>query len=163
MIDALSCFSMSRAASILASLLLTTIAAPGCALLAVPALGSAAASGSAGALTRAGASAMSGGTVYRTFDAPLRDVHDAVERTLARLEFPSPVEQVKQEHVTLQTYASERRVRIDLQPITPTLIQVEVTVAINFFQKDPATAATLVDLVAEALGPNPRALSRLPP
>jgi hypothetical protein len=72
MIDALSCFSMSRAASILASLLLTTIAAPGCAMLAVPALGSAAASGSAGALTRAGASAMKGGTVYRTFDAPLR-------------------------------------------------------------------------------------------
>jgi hypothetical protein len=181
---------MSRAASILASLLLTTIAAPGCAMLAVPALGSAAASGSAGALTRAGASAMKGGTVYRTFDAPLRDVYDAVQRTLARLEFPSPEEQVKphvgargaavdmqpgtgsfqghaaegsvdagdrlgffQEHVTLQTNGIERRVHIDLQPITPTLVQVGVTVAINFFQKDPATAATLVDLVAEALGP----------
>jgi Protein of unknown function (DUF3568) len=153
MIDALSCFSMSRAASILASLLLITIAAPGCAMLAVPALGYAAASGSADALTRAGASAMRGGTVYRTFDAPLRDVYDAVERTLARLEFPSPEEQVKQEHVTLQTNAIERRVHIDLQPITPTLVQVGVTVAINFFQKDPATAATLVDLVAEALGP----------
>jgi Protein of unknown function (DUF3568) len=153
MIDVLSCFSMSRAASILASLLLTAIAAPGCALLAVPALGSAAASGSAGALTRAGASAMRGGTVYRTFDAPLHDVYDAVKRTLARLEFPSPEEQVKQEHVTLQTNAIERRVHIDLQPITPTLVQVGVTVAINFFQKDPATAATLVDLVAEALGP----------
>jgi hypothetical protein len=70
---------------------------------------------------------------------------------------------VKQEHVTLQTNAIERRVHIDLQPITPTLVQVGVTVAINFFQKDPATASTLVDLVAEALGPNSRVLSRLPP
>jgi hypothetical protein len=42
----------------------------------------------------------------------------------------------------------------------PALTQVRVTAVIGLFQKDPATATTLVDLVAEALGPEPRALSR---
>jgi hypothetical protein len=82
-----------------------------------------------------------------------------VETTLARLEFPDSDEQVHQERMTLRTNGIERHVRVDLQPITPTLTQVSVTVAINFWQKDPATAATLVDLVAETLGPEPRALS----
>ena len=152
---------MSHASPILASLLLTTIALPGCvAAVAVPALGSAAASGGAGAVVRAGVTSMQGGTVYRTFDAPLANLHAAVETTLARLEFPVPEEKVHQEHITLRTNAIERRIRVDLQPITPTLTQVSVTVAINSWQKDPATAATLVDLVAETLGPEPRALSR---
>ena len=102
---------------------------------------------------------MKNGTVYRTLDAPLRDVHAAVETTLSRLEFSGQEEQVTQEHVTLQTTGIERQVRIDLQPITPTLTQVSITVAINYWQKDPATAATLIDLVAEALGPEPSALS----
>jgi hypothetical protein len=126
----------------------------------VPVLGSAAASGSAGALVRAGTGSMKAGAVYRTFDASLHEVHTAVLSTLARLELPTPEEQVNREHVTLHTDAIERQVRIDLQPITPALTQVRVTVAIGPFQKDPATATTLVDLVAEALGPEPRVPSR---
>ena len=62
--------------------------------------------------------------------------------------------------MTLRATAIDRHVRVDLQPITPALTQVSVTVAINFWQKDAATAATLVDLVALALGPSPRAVSR---
>jgi hypothetical protein len=155
---------VSHTVSILGCLLAMTTALQGCvAAVAVPALGSAAASGGAGELVRAGASSIQGGTVSRTFDAPLPSVHDAVETTLARLDFPAPDEQVHQEHMTLRTNAIERRVRVDLQPITPTLTQVSVTVEINFWQKDPATAATLVDLMAEMLGPEPRALSRSSP
>ena len=48
-------------------------------------------------------------------------------------------------------------------PPAGALTQVSVTVAINYWQNDPATAATLVDLVAEALGPAPRALSDTSP
>jgi hypothetical protein len=154
---------MFRAAQVLAPILLAAMALHGCAALAVPALGSAAVSGSAGELVRAGAASIKGGTVYRTFDASLRDVHVAAQTTLSRLEFSGLEEQVKQEHVTLRSNAIERRVRIDLQPITPALTQVAVTVAIGAWQKDLATATTLVDLVAEALGPEPRALSRPPP
>jgi hypothetical protein len=150
----------SHAASTLGSLLLAATALHGCALVAVPALGSAAASGSASALVGAGAGSIKGGVVYRTFDASLRDVYAAVQRTLSRLEFPAPEEQIKQEHVTLNTAAIERRVRIDLQPITPALTQVRVTAVIGLAEKDLATATTLVDLMAEALEPETRALSQ---
>src|SRR5262245_47867 len=94
--------SVSSATSFLGLLLLTAVGLPGCAAaLAVPALGSAAASGSANALVRAGASSLEGGTVYRTFDAPLETVHAAVGTTLARLELGAPDEEVHQEHMTL--------------------------------------------------------------
>jgi hypothetical protein len=147
---------------ILPVLLATAIALPGCAaVVAVPAIGSAAASGGASALVRAGSTAVQGGTVYRTFDASLTSVHDAVETTLARLEFPAPDEEVHKERVILSANAIDRHVRVDLQPITPTLTQVSITVSINFWQKDAATAATLVDLVTKALGPAPTVSSRL--
>src|SRR5262249_24891413 len=134
---------------------------PGCAAaLAIPAVGSGAASG-AGALVRAGTTAVQGGTVYRTFDAPLTSVYSAVEATLARLEFPAPDEQAHQERVILSANAIERHVRVELQPITRTLTQVSVTVSINFWQKDSATAATLIDLVTKTLGPTPTVSSRL--
>jgi Protein of unknown function (DUF3568) len=125
----------------------------------VPAVGSAAASGG-GALVRAGAASVKNGAVYRTFDASLRDVHAAVLSTLAHLELPTPEERVDRERVTLHTQAIERRVRIDVQPITPALTQVRVTAVIGPFQADEATATTLVDLVAKALGPEARAASR---
>ena len=147
---------------ILPVLLATAIALPGCAaVVAVPAIGSAAASGGASALVRAGSTAVQGGTVYRTFDASLTSVHDAVETTLARLEFPAPDEEVHQERVILSANAIDRHVRVDLQPITPTLTQVSITVSINFWQKDAATAATLIDLVTKTLGPAPTVSSRL--
>jgi hypothetical protein len=153
---------VSRAVLILAPLLGIAVALPGCAAaIAIPAIGSGAASGGAGALVRAGTTAVQGGTVYRTFDAPLTSVHDAVETTLARLEFPTPDLEVHQESVSLSANAIERHVRIDLQPITMTLTQVSVTVSINFWQKDPATAATLIDLVTKTLGPARTISSRL--
>ena len=145
------------------SVLLAAMALHGCAVLAVPAVGSAAASGG-GELVRAGAGSIKNGTVYRTFDAPLREVHAAVRTTLSRLGFPGPEEQVHEERVTLRTNAIVRRVRIELQSITSALTQVSVTVASGPWRKDPATATTLVDLVAETLGPpKPRALSRPTP
>ena len=151
-----------RTISILPVLLAMAIALPGCAaVVAVPAIGSAAASGGASALVRAGSTAVQGGTVYRTFDASLTSVHDAVETTLARLEFPAPDEEVHQERVILSANAIDRHVRVDLQPITPTLTQVSITVSINFWQKDAATAATLIDLVTKTLGPAPTVSSRL--
>jgi hypothetical protein len=132
----------------------------GCAALAVPVIGSAAASGSAGALVRAGAASVKNGAVYRTFDASLREVHSAVLGTLARLEIPTPEEQVDRERVTLRTRAIERKVRIDLQPITPALTQVRVIAAIDVLQDDTATATTLVDLVTKALEPGGSAVAR---
>jgi hypothetical protein len=145
---------MGRRAALSVGLLLgAATALQGCAALAVPVIGSAAASGSAGVLVRAGAASVKNGAVYRTFDASLHDVHAAVLTTAARLQLPAPEEKVDHERVTLHTAGIERQVRIDLQPITPALTQIRVAAAIGVFQDDTATATTLVDLVAKALEP----------
>lgn len=153
---------MSRTDLILVAHLTIAIASQGCAAaIAIPAIGSAAASGGAGELVKAGSTAAQGGTIYRTFDAPLTSVRDAVETTLAHLEFPAPDEEFNQERIILSAHAIDRQVRVDLKPITPMLTQVTVNVSINFWQKDAATASTLIDLVTNTLGPAHEASSRL--
>jgi Protein of unknown function (DUF3568) len=151
---------MYRTLSALISALLAALVLHGCAALAAPALASGAASGSTGALVRAGTGSISSGAVYRTFDAPLGDVQAAVRTTLSHVQFPAAEEQADEKHVTLRTTAINRQVQIDLLPITPALTQVGITVAIGPFRKDLATATTLTDLLAEALGPSLKATAR---
>ena len=151
---------MYRTLSALISALLAALVLQGCATLAAPALASGAASGSSNALVRAGTGWIRSGAVYRTFDAPLRDVHAAVQTTVSNVQFPAAEEQGDDKHVTLRTTATNRQVRIDLLPITPALTQVGITVVNGPFRKDLATATTLSDLLAEALGPSLKATSR---
>ena len=152
---------MYRTLSALVSALLAALVLQGCAAIAAPALGSAATSGSTGALVRAGTGwTSSSGEVYRTFDAPLGDVHAAVRTTLSHVQFPVAEEQGDDTHVTLRATATNRQVRIDVLPITPALTQVGITVVNGPFRKDLATATTLSDLLAEALGPSLKATSR---
>jgi hypothetical protein len=152
---------MGRGAAVTVGLLLgAATALSGCAALAVPAIGSAAASGSAGALVRAGAASVKNGAVYRTFDASLHDVHVAVLTTVASLQLPAPAEKIDHERVTLHTGGIERQVSIDLQPITPALTQLRVAVTIDALRDDTATATTVVDLVAKALEPERSTVAR---
>jgi hypothetical protein len=140
-----------------AVVLVVCLATQGCALLAVPAVGSAV-SGGMGGIARAGAARV-GGATARTFSASLPVVYGAVRATLNRLEFAPPEEEFDQEHVTLRTAGIERDVRIDLQPITPAITQVRVQVKRNLLSRDLATATELVAQVAEALEPDGQRLA----
>jgi hypothetical protein len=130
----------------------------GCVALALPALATSAAGGGATELVRAGAAWTSGGSSYRTFKASLSDVYAAVQTTLAQLEFPVPDEEVEQEKMILRTRAIDRRVRIDLNPVTSSLISVRITAIRGLMTKEPATAATLIELVGDIVTPELNAL-----
>jgi hypothetical protein len=135
------------------------LALQGCAVLAIPAVASVA-GGGAEELVKAGAASTTGGAASRTFKGSLPEVHAAVRRTLAELEFPEPDEKVIEERMILRTRAIDRQIRIDLRPVTSSLINVRVAVVRGLFSKEPATAEALTDLVADMLQPPPSALPR---
>jgi hypothetical protein len=132
----------------------------GCVALAAPAMGPALSAG--GDVLRAGAAHTLGGASYRTFGAPLVEVYGAVHRTLARLEFSPPDEEIREEDVRLSTVGIRRSVRIELHPITPALTQMRVFVRGARLGKDPATASEIVAQIERTLAGAPSALSRGP-
>jgi hypothetical protein len=128
--------------------------------VALPALASSVAGGGATELVKAGAAWTSGGSSYRTFRASLPDVYAAVRTTLAELEFPEPDEEVEQEKMILRARAIDRELRVDLNPVTSSLVSVRITVVQGLMRKDPATAATLIELVGDIVQPEWNALPR---
>jgi hypothetical protein len=150
--------SARLAAPVLAVSLVSALATQGCAVMAVPAVGSAL-SGGVGGAVRAGVSTM-GGVTARTFSVPLPELYAGVRATLSRLEFAPPDEEVDQERITFRVEGIDRTVRIDLHPITPAITQMRVTVRKNAFTRDTATATELVAQVGETLQGWPAALPR---
>jgi hypothetical protein len=122
------------------AVLTPVLALSGC--VALPVIAPAAFS-AGGDLVKAGTVRM-GGATYRTFSLPLSDVYRATRKTLDGLGFEPPVEESKEERVTLRAHALGRTVRIDLQPITGGMTQMRVFVRTETLGKDLATASELV-------------------
>ena len=148
-----------RLPSYLLMLAVSVLGAQGCALLAVPVMGSAMSAGAEG-VAKAGLAKTMGGSTYRTFSAPLAEVYGAVRTTLERLDWSLSEDEIKAEHVTMRAVAIDRKVRIDLQPITTAMTQVKVTVGKEPFGKDEMTASELMVQTEEVLNPQPSALPR---
>jgi hypothetical protein len=143
--------SMSRMLLVVAAVLTL----PGCAAIALPAIAPAAVN-AGGSLAKAGTAHTFGGATYRTFSAPLDEVYDATRQTLARLGFSPAEEEGTRAHVTLRTLATDRKVRIDLQPLTPGMTQMRVFVRTEMLGKDVATASELVAQTELLLVPDER-------
>jgi Protein of unknown function (DUF3568) len=146
--------------AVIVALFLIPVALAGCAALATPAVAPVVSAG--GDLLKVGTSHTFGGASFRTFSAPLADVYDAVRATLTRLDFAVPEEKFDEEHVTLRAVGIGRKVRIDLQPITPALTQVRVFVRKDSLGKDPATASELMAQTERTLIGTASALPRQP-
>jgi len=125
------------------------LALSGC--IAAPALAPAAFS-AGGDLVKAGTVRL-GGATLRTFSAPLADVYQATRKTLDSLGFQKPEEEMAEERVILHAHGVDRTVRIDLQPITPSMTQMRVLVRKKMLAKDLATASELVAQTELRLAP----------
>jgi hypothetical protein len=134
---------------VIAALLAIALVSAGC--IAAPALAPAAVS-AGGDLVKAGAVRL-GGSTFRTFSLPLAEVRAAVKTTLESLGFPPASEQTGEERIVLHAESADRTVRIDLQPITPVMTQVRVSVRKATFSQDPATASELIARIEQKLAP----------
>lgn len=156
---------MRQAAAVLLFAVSVTWATSGCALLALPVVGSALSSG-AGSVAKLGTE-HSMGSSARTFSAPTDDVHDTALSTLQRLGVKVlEEERARDGLMTIRALAYERHVTMKIEPVTPMMTRVVLRVR-HGLGKDEATAAEIVaqvarDVEGQAVARNARP-SRPPP
>jgi len=120
----------------LLALILFVLTAPGCAAVALPAVGLA---------------AMGGGTL-RTFSAPLADVRAAVQQAFRDLQI-----EITQDDMLIggaakiEGEALHRKIHVKLEPVTPALTRLKMVVREGVFGRDRATAAELIEQTGRAL------------
>ena len=126
-----------------ASILLGT---SGCALLALPVVGSALSSG-AGSVAKFGTERTMGSSA-RTFSASTDDVHETALSTLQRLGVKVLEEERDRDGLmTIHGRAYDRRVTMKIEPVTPVMTRVMLRVR-HGWSKDEATATEIVAQVA---------------
>ncbi len=150
----------------LLTLVVVALSLSGCiAAAALPALGLSAMSDAAGSVAKAGVERTIGGSVYRTFSAPLEDVRDAVLRSFADLEVDlDDEEELKDGSVTMKAEALHRHISIRFEPVTPALTRLKVYIRRGWFGRDESTSNELISQTERALeevrpigGASPRA------
>ena len=156
------CYVYARLAAVLV-LALTT---PGCvAAAALPALGLSVMGDAAGSGAKAGIEYSFGGTAYRTFSAPLAQVRSAVLQSFRDLEIEiSQDAPIVGGGAQIIGEALHRKITVQLEPVTPALTRLKMSVRLGLAGKDRATSAELIDQTARALaeirpiaGASPRA------
>ena len=139
--------------------LVTALSVSGCAAIAIPpaAVGAAAVSGGAGGLVKAGTEYTLAGSAYRTFSSPVKDVYEAVHETFQKLEITPTDESFAGGEVTIHGVAIDRKFTIKLDPITPVLTRLKLSVRQHGIGKDRATAGEIISQVEQRLRTVPSA------
>jgi hypothetical protein len=146
----------------LASGLAWALLLQGCALLPVAALGTFILEAGGGALVKTGTEYTSSGLAIRTFAIPAVDVQAATLRTFGRMQVALVKDEVSQKgQITIRGEAPHRKVRVRLNPLTPTLTQMELQVKRNIVASDKATASELLAETERTLAENPAFAQRL--
>jgi hypothetical protein len=130
--------------------MLLALAAQGCALFPLAALGGAALNAGGGAITK-GTEYTVSGTAHRTFTSPIDDVHRAILETFDRTGIRVERDESSEKGQRLVGEAEHRTVKISLTPLTPTLTSMTLIVKRNILMKDRATASELVEQTERAL------------
>jgi len=136
----------------LLALVVLAMAASGCAALALPAVGMSVMGDAAGGVAKAGVEKTMGGSMYRTFSAPLADVRAAVRQSFRDLEI-----QITEDELLIGGGAKivgealHREITVQLEPVTPALTRLEMAVRQGLLGRDRATSAELIEQTARAL------------
>jgi len=134
-------------------LVLVPLSLSGClAAAALPALGLSAMSDAAGSVAKAGVEHTMGGSVYRTFSAPLDEVRDALLQSFADLEIDVTEEEALKDGGTrISGEALHRHISVKLEPVTPALTRLKMFVRRGWFGRDQSTSTELIEQTARAL------------
>lgn len=150
------------------------LALSGCAALGLTGgsvVGSAVGAGT-GAAMKAGTEYRLNGVAYRTFTAPLAEVHEAIRSTLAAMSVPLERDRLTDDgRWELRGRAANRKFQIRLEPLTSTLTSMRLAVKRGWFGHDQATASEIIAQTEHALdtafalppGAGPGLLQAVPP
>jgi len=150
----------------LAAVLALALMASGCvAAAALPALRVGVMGDAAGGAAKAGVETTLGGTQFRTFSAPWADVRTALLQSFHDLEIET-IENtpLKSGGARITAEALHRKITVQLEPVTPVLTRLRMTVRRGLVGRDRSTSTELIEQTAHALagirpiaGASPRA------
>jgi hypothetical protein len=145
-------FTVFRRVSLSALTLGAALALCGCAALALPALAPVLGGGASGAV-KAGTEYTKNGTVYRTFSVPFDQARDGMLETFQRLDI-KVIEEKRHDKgtTTIRAAAYDRRVTLDVEPVTPSMTRIRVMVG-KGWGKDRATASEIVEQAERTVEP----------
>ena len=126
------------------ALLLGALTLQGCAAVALPALGLAAAQAGAGAAVKAGTEYTSSGVAYRTFSQPIETIHQFTLTTLEELAVKVQHDDKTDTGYTVKAVAKRRKVTLKLERVTPKMTSVRLVVKRGWFSKDRATTSEII-------------------
>ncbi|MGA7145701.1 MAG: DUF3568 family protein [Desulfobacterales bacterium] len=89
---------------------------------------------------------------YRSFSAPVDRVHDATIAALKKMGIMIDDDTSSESGVTITAETSGLDIVINLEKVTSNTTQVKVDARKNFFLKDKATAAEIINQVGKILG-----------
>ena len=134
-------------------LVVVTLSMTGCvAAAALPALGLAAMSDAAGSAAKAGVEHTMGGATYRTFTAPVAEVHSAVLQAFRDLELDVTQDELLEDgRMRVAAEARERHITVKLEPVTPALTRLMMFVRKGWLGRDASTSSELIEQTARTL------------
>ncbi len=97
-----------------------------------------------GVLVKTGTEYTSNGSVLRTFNVPVEQVHAAVLETLTKAQITITRDEASARRHRIAGIAYHRTVRVELFPLTPVLTALEIVVKRNVLASDKATASELL-------------------
>jgi hypothetical protein len=89
---------------------------------------------------------------YRSFSSPVDRVHDATIAALKKMGIMIDDDTSSESGVTITAETRELDIVINLEKVTSKTTQVKVDARKNFFLKDKATAAEIINQVSKILG-----------
>ncbi len=89
---------------------------------------------------------------YRSFSSPVDRVHDATIAALKKMGIMIDDDTSSESGVTMSAETRELDIVINIEKITSKTTQVKVDARKNFFLKDKATAAEIINQVGKILG-----------
>lgn len=137
----------------LVGLLVITLSMTGCiAAAALPALGLAAMGDAAGSAAKAGVEHTMSGATYRTFTAPIADVHSAVLQAFRDLELEVTEDELLEDgRMRVAAEARDRHIGVKLEPVTPALTRLMMYVRKGWIGRDASTSTELIEQTARTL------------
>jgi hypothetical protein len=107
---------------------------------------------STGAAVKAGTEYRLTGVAYRSLTTPLADVHEAARSALASMSVPLDRDrQTDEGRWDMRGRARGRKIRVRLDPLTPTLTGIRLSVKRGWFGNDGATASEIIAQIERAL------------
>ncbi len=116
-------------------ILFAVVSLPGCAAVALTA---------GGVAGSAGVNHTLGGIVYKTFNAPVKDVRQAAIRSLGDMEIKVNQDEVADFGWQIFAEAYKRTIDIRLERLTPSTTRMRVVTSENAFIKDAATSTEII-------------------